>query len=573
MGKPSIRRFPDTCSSTESFQTADKRVLPTRPEKTDWIKIHTTAAYGMRIPFPRWLLLLALPVTAGLLSLIPLNYSAGESRDCRSIPGARCPGDGILEEVTENSDQPMLRNTLVSDLPDGEPVACEHEWIIRHLYYQPDSILPRRIYFASCNQDTDSPSLFVSLSLGEKQKAKNDGYSGALIKSTLNPGTGRLEVERIQRHPECVFMEGIAVSSDCSNVSVLCRRNYGDKDFDHDVLASHPGKDWMTQPKCANHEMWLYEWKNGNIASNPVKSRMHRAVDWGWEYGNNYIRLGDDGTLGMAIKARVADPNGNCHEADAFLVMDRENYTYTNRGWKWACGTGHTIFNRLAYNQESKKYAMMCGTDGSKKPGSLAGLWIRREDRQSQEFMTTHRHRLIHKGGPGAILPLEDGGFLGIVVGHAGNITAKDKVPLQPPTEIGLIRFDREARPTGPVRWIAKKKDVYLGYPQITPLGEGRFLLGYGEMKRTIHSAKEEWSNYSYLIPWDFYLVEVDINGKFLTKPQKLQGTGWGEQDQMVSLGRGRVAWAYIPNPAYKELNKAPECNVDELQLSVYESR
>lgn len=527
------------------------------------------------------LLYSALAFGFGLLALIPMAYSAEEPQDCRNIPGARCPhlDDESLDSNEESVDsgeevaqQSFLENTIVPSLPGKEPVACEHEWTIRQLYYQPDSMLPRRMYFASCNQDTERPSLFVALSLGKIKKAKNDDYSGALIKSTLNPKTGKLEVEQIQHHPECVFMEGVAVSSDCKSINVICRRNFGDKDFDHDVLASHPNKDWMTQPKCARHEMWLYEWNDGNIASKPVKSRMHRAVDWSWEYGNNYIRMGDDGTLGMAIKARVADPKGQCHEADAFLVMDRKTHTYTNRGWYWACGTGHTIFNRLAYNSNSKKYAMMCGTDGSKKPGSLAGLWIRREDGESQEFLTTHRYRLIHKGGPGTILPLDDGGFLGVVVGHDGNIAAQDRIPLQPPTEIGLVRFDGNARPVGAVKWIAKKKDQYLGYPQITPLGNGRYLLGYGEMKKTSHSAKEEWSNYSYLIPWDYYLVEIDINGKFLTKPKKLEGTGWGEQDQMVSLGRGRVGWAYIPDPTYKELNKAPECNAKGLQLSVYES-
>lgn len=512
------------------------------------------------------------PVLACMLLILPVTYASGEPENCREFPGARCPGILTDEEAPESGGQ-LIQNTIISQLPRGEPVACEHEWTIRHLYYQPDSILPRRMYFATCNTDTDSPSMFVSFSLGKKIKAKNDKYSGALIQSTLNPKTGKLEVQRMQHHPECVFMEGIDVSSDCKNVSVLCRRNYGDKDFDHDVLASHEGKDWMTQPKCADHEMWLYEWNDGNIASKPVKSRMHRAVGFGWEYANNYIRMGDDGTLGMAIKARVADPKGQCHEADAFLVMDRKTHTYTDRGWKWACGTGHTIFNRLAYNPDSKKYAMMCGTDGSNKKGSLAGLWIRREDNAAKEFMTTHRTRLIHKGGPGSLLPLDDGGFLGIVTGTGGNITAKNKIPLKPPTEIGLIRFDENARPAGPVNWIVKKRNVYLGYPQIAPLGNGRYLLGYGEMKRTKDSAKKEWSNYSYLIPWNYYLVEIDSNGKFLTEPEKLDGTGWGEQDQMVSLGRGRVAWAYIPNPKYTELNKAPECNADQLQLSVYKSR
>ena len=126
-------------------------------------------------------------VITGLL-IFPIAYTIGETTDCRDIPGARCP-DLIIgettdpETVTDTPNQTSIRNTLIASLPKGEPVACEHEWTIRHLYYQPDSILPRRMYFAACNQDTDRPSLFVSLSLGKVIKAKNDAYSGALIKS------------------------------------------------------------------------------------------------------------------------------------------------------------------------------------------------------------------------------------------------------------------------------------------------------------------------------------------------------------------------------------------------------
>jgi hypothetical protein len=69
----------------------------------------------------------------------------------------------------------------------------------------------------------------------------------------------------------------------------------------------------------------------------------------------------------------------------------------------------------------------------------------------------------------------------------------------------------------------------------------------------------------------------VDGNGAALGPVRKLEGTGWGEQDQLVPLGPGRVAWAYIANPALtvltgKEQYKYAPCKSPSLQLSVYTS-
>ncbi len=49
-----------------------------------------------------------------------------------------------------------------------------------------------------------------------------------------------------------------------------------------------------------------------------------------------------------------------------------------------------------------------------------------------------------------------------------------------------------------------------------------------------------------------------------------LDGTGWGEQDQMVNLGKGRVGWADTPNPALTNLKSLPPCEVSELQFTLY---
>jgi hypothetical protein len=65
--------------------------------------------------------------------------------------------------------------------------------------------------------------------------------------------------------------------------------------------------------------------------------------------------------------------------------------------------------------------------------------------------------------------------------------------------------------------------------------------------------------------------MEVDDRGAALSAPVQLAGAGWGELDEMVPLGKGRVGWAYIANPALVG-GSHPSCNQPALQLSVYVS-
>ncbi|MCB1176978.1 MAG: hypothetical protein KDK36_05305, partial [Leptospiraceae bacterium] len=468
-------------------------------------------------------------------------------------------------------------HTIINSLPGSKPTCCEHEWTVRFLHYHPSAVVPRRMYFASCNKKSDTPKMFTSFSLGKNEKhPKPDPSSGAILESKFNPETGKLEqTGDIAHFPECVWMEGISVSEDCNTITALCRRKYGDTDFDVDSLSTHPNKDWMTQPKCAQLSMWMYEWKNGNIHSKPKKILVHKAVDFGWEYGNNYTRNGEnDNSYGVAIKARVADPKGQCHEADAFLVMDQKNYKMMDRGYYWACGTGHTTFNRLAYNPFSKKYAMMCSTDYStiRKSNKFTGFWIRTENEKSKEFGYTNNENIHTKGGTGTILPTSDGGFIGILVGVKGKPKESNKIPLNPPTSIGIIKFDSKGNSKKGINWIKSQKNTYLSYPQLVQIGKDRFLFGYGEMKRI--GDPKDTNDESYRTPWEYYVQEIDGNGKEITKPERLDKAGWGEQDEMVYLGKGKVGWAYIPNPTLIKGGepRIPDCNSSSLQLSVYNS-
>jgi hypothetical protein len=123
----------------------------------------------------------------------------------------------------------------------------------------------------------------------------------------------------------------------------------------------------------------------------------------------------------------------------------------------------------------------------------------------------------------------------------------------------------------GGIRWVASMESTFLSYPQLARLDDNRFLLGYGKMY-DIRSQKT-WPDEKWRIPQAYYLVEIDSAGNALTDVQKLDSLGWGEQDQMVSLGKGRAAWAYIPKPALISSTSTPPCTSKALCLMVYTSK
>jgi len=79
----------------------------------------------------------------------------------------------------------------------------------------------------------------------------------------------------------------------------------------------------------------------------------------------------------------------------------------------------------------------------------------------------------------------------------------------------------------------------------------------------------DDMNDDAYRVPLAYFVLEIDESGTPLTEPQLLDGVGWGEQDQMVALGDGRVGWAHIPNPTLENL-VVPSCNSPTLQLSTY---
>ena len=159
--------------------------------------------------------------------------------------------------------------------------------------------------------------------------------------------------------------------------------------------------------------------------------------------------------------------------------------------------------------------------------------------------------------------------MVGVIVGVPGDV-APDGYPDRPPTEIGLVNFDADGVMQGDINWVVSEPDTYLSYANLAPLGPDRYLLGWGSMKRL--GTTDDDNDLPLRVPWEYYVVEINGTGERLTEPLLVDGAGWGDMDQMVSLGDGRVGWTYIADPAITGDYQVPSCNQPEIQLSVYQA-
>ena len=148
------------------------------------------------------------------------------------------------------------------------------------------------------------------------------------------------------------------------------------------------------------------------------------------------------------------------------------------------------------------------------------------------------------------------------------------------------MRFDAEGRIVGGVRWVVVDADGFLSHPQLAALGNDRFLLGWTRMHRfgAYANLRNQTGNRrdDFRVPHSYHLAEVDAYGEFVSAAVDVdRGLGWGEQDQLVSLGEGRVGWVYVPDPTVPEavpeagepLPWSMEPRSPTLRFAVYQTR
>ena len=140
------------------------------------------------------------------------------------------------------------------------------------------------------------------------------------------------------------------------------------------------------------------------------------------------------------------------------------------------------------------------------------------------------------------------------------------------PQQLGLVQLgddgaDQEFHRHRWTRWVVEGSEYSVGHPQLAPLGDGSYLLGWGDMRRI---GDESPGGLDFQVPWRHHVRIINAEGETLSEPLTLDDVGWGEQDRWVSLGQGRVAWVYFEDPLLIDRRTAPECSRSELLLSVY---
>lgn len=524
-----------------------------------------------------------------LFSFSALSFAALLSAGCSSnSSNGNDPNDG-----GNGGNATGTTTSSAVTVPGGLKTACESPWTIRLLHYDPTPIIPRRMYFASCTTPSGTPRMFVSATVTSATTVSSDGFAGTsgMVFAADLQGANLVQSGAARQLPECREMHGIAAKSDCSVVGVLCRRatnasKTGSPTKDMVAALTDVAKrNWLTQPKStdgttSSDEEWLYEWPTGDLAANPGTYVASKAIG-SWEYGRQELLFGEkDNTYGLSLKSTVYGPDGNMrHEGDSLLIVDRSNYSINlSRGWTWGCGPGHTIFNHLAYNPATSQYAVTCGTDLGldPSPAGFAGVWMHPEKGTTKGVKNEAFWKsLSFGGGPTSLLPLDDGGYLGVLAGASTAVVpSTDFRNSGPVSSIGLARYDQNGNLVGSIKWVVVNSGTFYSYPQLVSLGNGTFLLGYGEMVTLAAQQEAAAANKniddSFRIPSAFHVMQVDSSGAPLGPDQTLSNTGWGEQDQLVSLGAGRVGWAYLPSPTRLD-NKNPACLSPSLQLSVYQ--
>jgi hypothetical protein len=445
-------------------------------------------------------------------------------------------------------------------LPNSVTTAGEHPWVIRILSYHPSAVVPRRMYNASCTVG-GVRKFFATATI--KYPAGSEG--GMIMSGDVNTTTGAVSNFTSQQLA-CKEMGGVVASSDCSTVTAMCRRPATATGATRDLVAALPNtatgndwRDWLTS-EAVDDQMWLYEWKGAPATPTSSTSTyssyvVSKAIGGGWEYGHQNLVM--SGThYGVAMKSTTGkDAAGTQHQGDSFVAVTRASVPAntaidTTRGWKWACASGHTLANRPVLSTTGK-FGAFCTTDWNNVANNYTkgGIYMRVEGLSAAlttSIFKSTSSALRFNGGNTSILPTANGEFIGVLVGSANPSIAER-------SRIGLARFNSSGALLSSV-WVQSSATHFLSYPQLVSLGNDasgtpRYLLGWAQMMAS--NATSTFDNPSpdqtQRLATKYFVQEIDANGTAKAAVKELVH-GWGEQDQMVSLGAKRAGWVYRPD-------------------------
>ena len=308
------------------------------------------------------------------------------------------PGDveNVALEGSGGAQIGRLTTTEIT-LPFGLTNARETHQAVHYIartHQEPEAAnikIPMRSYYAHCTNPNGVESVFVSLTLQNGETIADNVGSVFEMQYDAESGGYQRVANSVMLHGLCRQSHGVAVSSDCSRVAVLCQADpfasqsenpvadlvelYGDLAMTRDADNYDEVGDDVDRRK-ANPELWLLEWENEPLSMDFDGYVVSKQA--GGSAGKNALKLAHvesdsqgRSSYSFASTTRVFDSGGGSHYAGALYVVDRDNWRYdmydsgddSGRGWSFDCITGHILQTRAIYNPFTEKYAALCTSD------------------------------------------------------------------------------------------------------------------------------------------------------------------------------------------------------------------
>jgi hypothetical protein len=508
------------------------------------------------------------------------------------------PGDGGGDDDPPPGGANIVQHTQDVDL--GRPIASTRRWTYRTsgrcgLKCRNG---PRQMYSASFGDTYLLSWMAVDETLPAEPGEGWVHYGNVSTFTVSNNGEFTLE-DDVSFQGACEAIYGMTTNNDGSVIAVLCKGYAGAELLPgtENLLATQQGPDCdpATNAGCypigtynpAGSGLYIFEFTAApgtpaQITTSPDRVILVNHALGGANYGHHEILLNSaEDTYFLALK--VTNNTGQHQGLKHFGVRRTPDLEYVRltdyNGW--ACGGGHIMANRMAYNEAHDSWSLLCTNDlctenkqyvswrchnvaWSFVPGvshhGVEGAATYHEGEELLSFETNHQLPWESPGGTAAIVSLGDDGWLALAPQLSPSSPAEEQMTMA--RSLGLINLPVEARDLFDRR-IPEEVPIYGTRFDATPTGRAEvnryewnrvfdYEPGAAEHARfgsanVAYFSTEGEASERLLLGWspdiafqgitsDFVVSEIDRQGRLRGDPLVLDRTGWGEDNRWVTI-------------------------------------
>ncbi len=441
---------------------------------------------------------------------------------------------------------------------------------------------PRHMYSAAFND-----TLLVSwMAVDETDPWKQYGNVATFKVDTAGKFTF---VKNVSFKGMCEATYGISTNHDGSVIAVLCRGETGSTTILPGAInllgtrrnASSCNGSWEgTCYPIGNYSsndsaLYVLEYTGGQVTEKPNSTVYVNHAVGGWNYGHHELMLNEaEDTYFVHLKVTAGPSATNRHEGLTHFGLRRKpSFEYVRlTDWNgWACGGGHVLANRMAYNQHQDSWSKLCMLDlcpnrsqyangrcnsisfntvpGVTKPqvGSYELEYLLELDQGSNSWEMS--------GGISTILSLGAEGWLALAAGpgYPGTTPRPDTIGLLqiPPTMSALrqtaltelvplfeggTQVGEQEVSRYQWNWLyLPAPDPALGRPKRVGMAAMAYFDTRGENSQRMLVG---WSPSIAFqgIAQEYVVSELDRKGRLRGAPYRLKTAGWGEDNRWITM-------------------------------------